>query len=99
MADQLKQARLGALTVAAGATLWGTWKLWLIGPALDSSAQGGVAMTVSGLIASAMALASRRSWPGVSRQVWLFLVLFGLAEAINCTCSSTRCHVATLRLR
>jgi drug/metabolite transporter (DMT)-like permease len=84
MALSSKQARMGALAVALGASLWGTWKLWLIGPALDSSAQGGVALTASGVLASSMALFSRRSWPDVSRQVWIFLVLFGVAEAINC---------------
>jgi drug/metabolite transporter (DMT)-like permease len=73
----------GALAVAFAATLWGTWKLWLPGPALDPATQASFLLAFSGLIGSGIALYQRRRWPDVPRWAWLFLFGFGLTEGCN----------------
>jgi drug/metabolite transporter (DMT)-like permease len=74
----------GAVAVAVAAMLWGTWKLWLVGPGLDSGAQGGLVLTTAGVLASGLAIWQRGGLPRVSRRAWLFLAGYGVAEAINC---------------
>jgi drug/metabolite transporter (DMT)-like permease len=81
-AGRAPDALKGALAVALAGTLWGTWKIWLRGPALDASAQGAFALGLAGVIATGLALA-RRDWRDVPRWAWAVMVLFGITEAGN----------------
>ncbi len=79
----LTEARKGALAVAAAAALWGTWKLWLRGPGLDPAGQAAFVLGAAGLVASALALLSRRRWSAVPSWAWAAMVVFGFTEAGN----------------
>lgn len=80
----MSQAFKGALAVALGGLFWGTWKIWMRGPALDPGAQGAFVIGLSGMVATVLALRQRRSWPDIPRWAWGCMVAVGVAEALNC---------------
>lgn len=79
----MRESTKGALAVALAASLWGTWKLWLPGPALDPAAQASAVIGFAGLVGTVIALTQRRSWPDVPRSAWLLMIAFGFTEAAN----------------
>lgn len=78
MTDTLK----GALLVAGAAAIWGTWKIWFPpGGTLDPAGQGGLVLAFAGVVATIIALSTRRvRAPLVA---WLGLGAFALGEAAN----------------
>ncbi len=80
----MSQAFKGAVAVVLGGVLWGTWKVWMRGPALDPGAQGAFVIGLAGMVATLLALRQRTRWPDIPRWAWGFMAAIGVAEAINC---------------
>jgi len=75
--------RTGAVAIALAAACWGTWRVWLPGPALDASAQGAMVLTVSGVLATVLGLVRDRGLPTAPRAAWGLLVVYAASESAN----------------
>jgi drug/metabolite transporter (DMT)-like permease len=77
------QQAKGSWAIVAAACTWGTWRLWLTGPALDPAAQGALVLTIPGLLCGAMLARSAPRPAPRPRSAWAWMVAFGVLEAAN----------------